>query len=81
MRNLINIKIEKDGYGVELEVFDSDGCSQILSFNEQSIIDDIVTATDRVPDFLDEDDEGEPCSVCYDTDCNGQCMGDGLMGG
>lgn len=28
-----------------------------------------------------ENEDSEPCSVCYDVDCNGQCMGDGLMGG
>ena len=23
----------------------------------------------------------EPCKGCFSYDCNGQCMGDGLMGG
>lgn len=24
---------------------------------------------------------GEPCPGCFSRDCNGNCMGDGLMGG
>lgn len=28
-----------------------------------------------------EEVEAEPCEVCYSRTCNGECMGDGLMGG
>lgn len=30
---------------------------------------------------LDWPSDDRPCSACYSTDCNGECMGDGLMGG
>lgn len=32
-------------------------------------------------DEPDDDPEREPCPVCFDRQCNGECMGDGLMGG
>lgn len=48
---IVNIKIERHGYGVELEVFDEDGDSQIIGLSEESMIDDIITATDSVEEY------------------------------
>jgi len=42
----VRISIEKDGYGVEIEVPDIGIRSQIISINGQSIVDDIISGTD-----------------------------------
>lgn len=51
-RASVIIKIEKDGYAVEIEAFDHDGSSQIIGVSEDSLVDDIITATDAAPDFV-----------------------------
>jgi len=28
-----------------------------------------------------ESEDAPPCPVCFSKECNGECMGDGLMGG
>ena len=43
---VINILIEKDGYGVELVTPYEGIRRQVISMSEQSIIDDIIVATD-----------------------------------
>jgi len=40
-----------------------------------------INCQEVVNDSSEEEVDSEPCSVCFDRECNGECMGDGGMGG
>ncbi len=47
------ISIEKDGYGVEVEIPSGANSTQIMGLGENSIIDDIVVGTDMAKDLYE----------------------------
>lgn len=53
----VNIIIENGGYNVELDAPDIGIRRQIIGMSEQSIIDDIIVATDTAKNMLAEQQE------------------------
>ncbi len=49
---IVNIRVEKHGYGVELEISTDDLCSEVLSVDGDSIAECIVNAVDMAPDYI-----------------------------
>lgn len=56
---ILNIKIEKHGYDVELDVPADDYTLHTISISEGDIIDDILVGVDRAKEYLAEVEEDE----------------------